>query len=58
MNPINGLEIANQSEAASRRRQARSCVVFTRMIFLVFDQATNRSWFGAESPSNSARRDS
>lgn len=29
MNPINGLEIANQSEAASRRRQAPCCVVFT-----------------------------
>ena len=41
MNPINGLEIANQSEAASRRRQPPCWVVFT-----VYDF----SWYSIRRP--------
>ena len=33
MNPINGLEMANQNETASRKRQESCCAVFTLMIF-------------------------
>lgn len=58
MNPINGLEMANQNETASRKRQESWCVVFTLMIFVVSNQATDRCSFEKESPSNSARRDS
>ena len=33
MNPINGLEMANQNGMAARKRQESCCVAFTRMIF-------------------------
>jgi hypothetical protein len=58
MNPISGLEMANQNGAASRKRQESCCVVFTLMIFVAFNQTTDRSLFGEASPSNSTRRDS